>query len=382
MVKPRVCIISHVYLEERYQGKLNYLAQHVDLTVISPDAFQSAYRMQRAVFPRERVYDIRTYSVFYPLGIRTSTRWMLASMDLGFRESPPNIIHVENEAHSFSLLQALIYRRLYTPQARIVLSFWANQKISGLKGAFLDLLTWVMRPDISFYIAGSTDGMKLLVEDRISPKRVVTFPLDGVDMNYYSPALEGELPKIRTKLSFSFDEFVIGFVGRFVLEKGICDLLAAFQKLRERVVGRRVRLLCVGDGPLKSMLLYQPEVVVASPGNASGVLDYYRIMDVLVLPSRTTPMWKEQFGRVLSEAMAVGIPVIGSSSGAIPEVIGDAGVIFNEGDVHALEQQLLAILSNPEISHELRRRGQRRVANNYSDRCIAEKTLAVYGSLL
>ena len=55
-------------------------------------------------------------------------------------------------------------------------------------------------------------------------------------------------------------------------------------------------------------------------------------IDVLVLPSRTTPSWKEQFGRVLIEAHACGVPTIGSSSGAIPDVIENAGLVFPEGD--------------------------------------------------
>ena len=69
-------------------------------------------------------------------------------------------------------------------------------------------------------------------------------------------------------------------------------------------------------------------------------------MDALVLPSHTTAVWSEQFGRVLIEAMAEHVPVIGSDSGAIPEVIADAGIIFHEGDVGRITQQLQELLSN------------------------------------
>ena len=70
-------------------------------------------------------------------------------------------------------------------------------------------------------------------------------------------------------------------------------------------------------------------------------------MDVLVLPSRTTPVWKEQFGRVLAEAMACRVPVVGSDSGAIPEVIGDAGLTFPEGDADALAERLGRLMASP-----------------------------------
>ena len=53
-----------------------------------------------------------------------------------------------------------------------------------------------------------------------------------------------------------------------------------------------------------------------------------RKLHALVLPSRTTPRWKEQFGRVLIEAMACGVPPVGSDSGEIPHVIDDAGLVF------------------------------------------------------
>ena len=65
---------------------------------------------------------------------------------------------------------------------------------------------------------------------------------------------------------------------------------------------------------------------------------FYRTLNVLVLPSLSRPNWVEQFGRVLTEAMACGVPVIGSRSGEIPWVIGDAGRVFPEGDTDALRR--------------------------------------------
>jgi glycosyltransferase involved in cell wall biosynthesis len=86
-----------------------------------------------------------------------------------------------------------------------------------------------------------------------------------------------------------------------------------------------------------------------------------RELDALVLPSRTTSVWKEQFGRVIVEAMACQTPVIGSDSGAIPEVIGDAGLIFPEGDAHALGNCLRRLIESPDLRRELGERGHARV---------------------
>ena len=80
---------------------------------------------------------------------------------------------------------------------------------------------------------------------------------------------------------------------------------------------------------------------------------YLARMSVLVLPSLTTARWKEQFGRVLIEAMALGVPVIGSDSGEIPWVIGDAGLVFPEGNSAVLRERLRALFHDERLLQEL-----------------------------
>ncbi len=380
--RPRVCLISHVYLEKMNRGKLPHLGRSVDLTVISPDEFPSAYGMDRADFSEARNYRVKVYPCRFRAGVRTSTRWTLASRDLGFRESRPDMIHVENEAHSFSLLQALICRRRYAPRAKVVVSLWANQRLTGGKGLVLNRLARLTRPGVDLYIGGNSEAKTLLVESGVPPERVVVLPLVGVDVDYYGLPSNQERMRLRREMDLALDEFVIGFVGRFVEDKGIPDLLQAYHAFREQATGRRPRLLCVGDGPLKPKLLgHGPDVLVASPGGGGAVLPYYHVMDALVLPSRTMPHWKEQFGLVLAEAMACGVPVVGSDSGAIPEVIGDAGLVFHEGDVRALVG-LLHRLTNPDARADLAERARKRVIADYSAERIAQRTISVYRQVL
>jgi UDP-glucose:(heptosyl)LPS alpha-1,3-glucosyltransferase len=128
------------------------------------------------------------------------------------------------------------------------------------------------------------------------------------------------------------DRFTIGYAGRFVPEKGVRDLVAAVAQLEFPA-----RLLLAGDGPLAGELAATPDVEIVRPGHA-GMAAAYARMDVLVLPSRTTEAWAEQFGRVLVEALACGTPVVGSDSGEIPWTISatSGGRVFPEGDVDAL----------------------------------------------
>jgi glycosyltransferase involved in cell wall biosynthesis len=98
-------------------------------------------------------------------------------------------------------------------------------------------------------------------------------------------------------------------------------------------------------------------------------------MDVLVLPSRTTPRWAEQFGRVLVEAQSCGIPVIGSDSGEIPWVIQvtGGGVIFPEGDDEALAGELILLRDDVEKRLALGERGRERARALFSVRAVADK---------
>jgi glycosyltransferase involved in cell wall biosynthesis len=108
----------------------------------------------------------------------------------------------------------------------------------------------------------------------------------------------------------------------------------------------------------------------------------YAQADVLVLPSRGTPVWKEQYGRVLLEAMACKVPVIGSDSGAIPEVIGDAGMIFKEDDANSLAHCFQRIIGNTALQKDLGERGFKRVTSFFSQQEIARKTNEFYRRIM
>ena len=103
---------------------------------------------------------------------------------------------------------------------------------------------------------------------------------------------------------------------------------------------------------------------------------------MLVLPSRTARGWKEQFGRVLVEAMACGLPVIGSDSGEIPTVIGDAGIVCPEGDAGALAKAIATLTADPARRQELGCRGLRRVEGLYTQARVVDQTVEFYQRVL
>jgi glycosyltransferase involved in cell wall biosynthesis len=117
---------------------------------------------------------------------------------------------------------------------------------------------------------------------------------------------------------------------------------------------------------------------------------YINLMDALVLPSETTyefktmsaAGWKEQFGHVLIEAMACKVPVIGSDSGEIPNVIGDAGLIFSEKDSKALQNCLRQIIERSDLANQLGEKGYKKTMAKYTNKALARELLAFYETIV
>jgi glycosyltransferase involved in cell wall biosynthesis len=166
-------------------------------------------------------------------------------------------------------------------------------------------------------------------------------------------------------------QFTIGFAGRLVPEKGVCDLIAAAER-----IGAPARVMLAGDGPMRDVLQSATppgvEVDVRTDFSHDTMPEAYAEMDLLVLPSRTTPNWTEQFGRVLVEALSCGVPVVGSDSGEIPWVIEvtAGGRVFPEGDVDALARLLSELRDDPGLRARMAERGRDAVRRCFSlDAC-------------
>jgi glycosyltransferase involved in cell wall biosynthesis len=212
----------------------------------------------------------------------------------------------------------------------------------------------------------SEDGRRIFLEQGWK-KRLEVVPL-GTDTRAFRPV---DARDERRALGLD-GRFVVGYFGRVVPEKGVHLLVEAVARLRGEVallldmfrnfapdsyaasVMERVRALGLQD---RCVTIDVPHAEVPL---------YMNCCDVLVLPSLSTERWKEQFGRVLPEAMACEVPVIGSNSGNIPSMIGDAGIVVPEGDVGALAEAIDALRADPARRRDLGARGRKRVEERFS----------------
>jgi glycosyltransferase involved in cell wall biosynthesis len=215
---------------------------------------------------------------------------------------------------------------------------------------------------------------------------VSVIPQVGIDPDAFAPgpgpAPDTHVPD-RGAEPASDPPITVGYAGRLVTAKGVDVLVRAAARARHAP-----RLAIVGAGPERANLVELAErsgvgarTSVAAWVSSGDMAEWYRSIDVLVLPSRTTATWKEQFGRVLVEAMASGVPVVGSDSGEIPNVIGDAGVVVPEGDPDTLARAL-DDLHSPSRRRSLARAGRARVLAHYTQARVAARTVETYAQVL
>jgi glycosyltransferase involved in cell wall biosynthesis len=205
----------------------------------------------------------------------------------------------------------------------------------------------------------------------------------GIDETLYQP--DPDAAVLRARLGATEGSLVFGYLGRFVEEKGIDVLLDAFLRIKDRHPSACLWL--VGDGPHRAALEHLArENGLASP--RCRILDsiphlesprYLSAMDVCVLPSRTRRNWKEQFGRVIVEAIACGTPVIGSDSGEIPHLVRKlgGGLIVPEGDPEALAGAMTELLAHPARLRQLAEAGRRQVLAGYTNVALATRFVEI-----
>jgi len=204
----------------------------------------------------------------------------------------------------------------------------------------------------------------------------------GVDINHFYPdSVAGQ--NIRQSLDWETSNApIIGYLGRFVSEKGLNLLMRVLDRLETPW-----RALFVGSGILEDSLKswanrYPEQVRICTNVKHDDVPQYLNAMDILVAPSQTMPNWREQFGRMLIEAMSCGVPVIGSDSGEIPYVIADAGKVVGEKDEEGWVKALSELLESPEKRQEMAEKGLARSRTHYAWSVVAQQHLDFFTELL
>lgn len=276
----------------------------------------------------------------------------------------PDVIHLWEEAWSLVALQAARLRDRRLPQAALLLE--TDQNI------------WRRLPpgfeQIRRHTLARTDLLVARSEEALAASQRSGFT-GAHEFVAYGNNEQVFYPRDRAALRAAHDPGVLrlGYVGRLVPEKGLSDVLRAMQRCP-----MPVGLSLLGAGPEKAGLValaatlnISERVSFLEPRDPDGVAEFISSLDALVLMSRTTRTWKEQFGRVIMEAHACGVPVIGSNSGSIPEVVGPGGWIVPEGDAEALAVLLAELAGAPDQMRLAGERGRRESARRFTNAAVS-----------
>jgi glycosyltransferase involved in cell wall biosynthesis len=373
----RVLMLSKALVTGVYQTKVEEMARlpGVEITLVVPPYWREGKQLLGLQRAHMNGYQMTVIDMALNGHYHLHYYPALGSI---VRRIRPDIFHIDEEPYNLATYLAMRIGR--KAGARCLFFTWQNL----YRPQAWNLFERYNLAHADAAIAGNTEAAAVLQRKGFhGPVSVI--PQFGVDPAIYRP-----LPDTRAGRALPFPQaanpttFVIGYLGRLVEQKGLPVLLEAVAGLTGDW-----QLLIIGDGPLRAQLEAQAaklgvagrvNVLPAMP--STDVPQWLNLMDCLVLPSLTRPNWKEQFGRVLIEAMACEVPIVGSNSGEIPGVVGDAGLIAREGDALHLREQLALLMANSDLRRRLGTLGRERVLAHFTQARVAEATVHFYQQVL
>ena len=373
--KLRVLFISHTYVVGVNQGKLKAIADtgEVEVALLAPSNWQ-ALEWKRIIKLETPFPEIKTYStpVLFSgrVGAHIYNPWKIWQVINDFK---PDVIQVEEEIFSLSALEVAFWAKLC--RKPMVVFGWENQlrSLSFLRRWIRDFVMGAT----NLYLAGNQDGAEVMRSWNYQGQ-IEVMPQMGVDTELFTPPAK--------KSPEDHNQVNIGFLGRLVPEKGLDILLTAVRQLQQQDLDFQVTLC--GSGQSETDLREAAKIQqIAERLIWRGAVPHEMApielskFDVLVLPSRTIATWKEQFGHVIIEAMAMGIPVVGSSCGEIPHVIARDDLVFPEGNSVALAEILKRLICDRNWREEMGNYGIERVKHYYSHERIAQRLVEQWHKL-
>ena len=366
----RVLRIAHASLTPRLRERERALARtypDVDLEVVTTTKWREAevevQAAQDDLFPVTAARALLSQHV----QLFAYDPWPLIR---ALRRHKPHLIDLNAEPYSVACTEVLLLRNWFAPQAQVVL-----QTCQNIFHRYPPPFNWMERRALKKVAAAyaCSETARELLEAKGFEKAAPVVPF-GVDTESF----------IR-RTPTNGETLIIGFVGRMLPGKGLNILAGALAQIAQQ----EWKILLVGDGPertafelalVRAGLIDRAEFVGAV--SYDDVPGFYQRMDVLVVPTQTTKRIREQFGRVIIEAMASGVPVIGSTCGAIPEVVDQAGIVVPEGDPQALADALQRVLTNIKLREDLAQAGRLRVEQHYSWERVADQTYELYRQVM
>jgi len=318
------------------------------------------------------------------LQILIGPTYYMAGLEKELRDK--DIAHVAELTHAFSY-QAIMAKKKYG--LKVVVTVWENipYNYRNENTIFRKKYKKEVINNADIFIAVTNRTKEALLEEDIPEEKIKVIPA-GVDTDKFKPRKKDK--ELLSYFGLTENDVIILFVGRLAKEKGIDYLLLASKKILEdrALKEQNIKFLFVGRGPEKLKVKKFIEhfgglkrFVLIDSLPYDQVPNIYNLADIFVLPSIPTAYWQEQFGMVLVESLASGIPVISTLSGSIPDVIGDAGILVQPYDFLSLYQNMKKLILMPNLRKELASKARKRAEEKFNARLVAEQYKSLYENI-
>jgi len=373
----RVLFAWHAAVEPEYRKLFHELAKlGIDLRALLPAAWTEGGRLQRPNQEGWHDYHTLIQPVLFRNRIKRFFYPNFLALVRAIKQFQPDIVHIFEEPYSLVCVQLVGLTRKFHSRAKIIIQSFEN--LPPAHSPLFNIIENFILQRANALISVPHEG-EALWRARGFRGALYQVPV-GVEDTLFKKVDAASMGLLPTKLDSSI---CLAYVGRLVPQKGVSLVLQAlYYLLKENM---NVELFIVGSGPDKDTLKLQANqlrlsdrVTFIDSLQSHYLPLLYSNIDILVLPSLTTNKWKEQFGRVLIEAMACEVAVVGSSSGEIPHIIGDAGIIFPEGELTALVEVLKELVLNPDLREKLGKAGRERVLEKFTWKCVSNQLCEIY----
>jgi len=392
--KIKVGIIRGKFLNKFEMQNFEPLSQYFEIVTYA--SYRNLYNLKGIKLNTEKILTFEDIisnfpPIFKNILMRVLNRFLWSTYIIGISRKikDKDIVHVAELFNRYTIQTIKLKKKF---GYKIVVTVWDTIPFNFIKpyrkGVFSIKQIKKYLKDIDFFIAINEKAKISLQFYGVEDKKIMVLPM-GVDIERFSPLSKVEKNNLKFTMGININKKIILFIGRLVWEKGIYDIVFAIKFLVDYLKFKdNFSVFIIGEGNEKQNVEKLIEVLelsdyikILNHVSYEKIDEFYKISDIFILPSKPTYNWEEQLGMVLLEAMATGLPIITTSSGAIPEVVKDGGIIIPPGDFFSLSLNIKKLLEDEELRKKLGKRGREIAMEKFNRDKIAEKIAKIYNNV-
>ncbi|MCY1496893.1 N,N'-diacetylbacillosaminyl-diphospho-undecaprenol alpha-1,3-N-acetylgalactosaminyltransferase [compost metagenome] len=356
-----------------FKGQLNVLKESFEIELVSSSGPHLDEMCALHAVAGHQIEMNREISIFADF-------MSLMKLTILFIKTKPFVVHGNTpKAGLLSMIAAWIAR---VPKRIYYVHGLRYHGESGTKKKILMQMEKISCVFATNVIAVSEGVKKVLTEDKVCKKEIQIIwngSINGLDVAYFSPDIV-DTSHVMDEFGIENNNFVFGFIGRLVGDKGINELVSAFKKIN--ATNTKTKLLLVGRfendlDPLKAetLLEIQNNKNIIHAGFQKDVRPFFKAMNVFVFPS-----YREGFGIVLMEAGAMNVPAISSNIIGCNEIIRDNhnGFLIESRNENELSEKMKFCVGNPEILSNMAGQSRSLVLEKFEQQLLWKKSLEAY----